>query len=156
MAYVKLIKERYSSVNDMKQLMDYICNLYKCTHEIYGGYNIIGLNSFNPEIFAKQLLDVQYERNFLRRVYHVIISFDKALEKVDLPLANQIGWAVAGLYSDYQSIFVVHEDSSYIHIHMVFNNCAIYDYKKNLTEYFDCLIIKELVERMIDRHLGVI
>lgn len=156
MAYVKLIKERYSSVNDMKQLINYICNLHKCTHEVYGGYNIIGLNSFNPEIFSKQLSDVQYERNFMRRVYHVIISFDKALERVDLSLANQIGWAVAGLYSDYQSVFVVHEDSSYIHIHMVFNNCAIYDCKKNLTEHFDRLIIEELVEQMIERHLGVI
>lgn len=156
MAFVKLSKDRYSGVNDVKQLMEYICNLYKCNHEVYGGYNMIALDLFNPDIFAKQFLDVQYARNFSRRVYHVIISFDKVLDGVDLFFANQIGWAVVGLYTDYQSIFVLHEDTSYLHIHMVFNNCSVLPYKENLTEYFNRPYIEELVEQMIAGHLGMI
>ena len=61
---------------------------------------------------------------------------------------------VTGLYSHYQSVFTVHEDKSFLHLHIIFNNCSIFPNEKNLTSYFNKYAIQDMVDRMISSCLG--
>lgn len=155
MAYIKLTSAQYENAQDVVCALNYICDLNKGKHEIYGGRYIIALDTFNPYIFANQFLAVQYQRRIIRRIYHVIISLDQILDSPDLRLVYQIGMAVTGLYPNYQSVFTVHEDNSFLHIHVIFNNCSIIPDKKNLTYYFDIFTIQNLVDSMICAHLDI-
>lgn len=154
MAIVKLIKGTYTEEEDVRRVLDYICNVIKCEHGIYGGRNIIAYNSYEEELIAEQFFAAQYRRRFLRRIYQVVISFEQ-VDEPNLDFAYQVGQAVAGLYADYQSIFAVHEDKWYLHIHIIFNNCSIFPDKENLTNIFDIFRIRQKVDSMIDARLGL-
>lgn len=155
MAYYKLRDGLYSEESDMIMALNYICNPIKCSHEIIGGRNIIGIESFDPNFYAEQFQAVQYQRRFEKRIYHMIISFDEALDKPDLTFAYQVGMAVTGMYGNYQSIFTVHEDKPYLHLHIIFNNCAVSPNVKNLTYIFDLYAVRKMVDGMIDNRLGI-
>ena len=155
MAYFKLTKGTYSEESDVIRALLYIFDVIKCKHDIYGGCNIIAYNSFEPELIAEQFFAIQYRRRFTRRIYHVVISFDQILDAPDLKFAYQVGVAVSHLYADYQSVFAVHEDKGYLHIHMIFNNCAIFSEVPNLSAIFDICRIQQMVDDMISGHLGI-
>lgn len=55
MGTVKLLQ--YENAQDVVCALNYICDLNKCKHEIYGGRYIIALDTFNPYIFANQFKD---------------------------------------------------------------------------------------------------
>lgn len=154
MAYVKSIYESYGNASDEINALNYICDLNKCKNNIYGGRNMIAIDMFDPNFFAEQFLVIQDKRRFSRRIYHVIIAFDQILESPDLNFCYQVGMVVTGLYSHYQSVFTVHEDKSFLHLHIIFNNCSIFPNEKNLTSYFNKYAIQDMVDRMISSRLG--
>ena len=84
MAIVKLIQGTYTEEDDVRKVLDYICNVIKCEHGIYGGRNIIAYNSYEEELIAEQFFAAQYRRRFLRRIYQVVISFEQ-VDAPDLP-----------------------------------------------------------------------
>lgn len=155
MAYVKSTHELYAANSDMVNALNYICNLNKCKNCIYGGRNMIMLDMFDPALFAMQFLAVQNKRRFTRSIYHIIVSFDQILDSPDLNFCYQVGMAVTGLYQNYQSVFTVHEDKSFLHLHIILNNCSIFSEEKNLTYYIDKYAIQALVEKMTDMRLGI-
>lgn len=155
MAFVKSTYELYVNNSDMINALNYICDLNKCKNCVYGGRNISVLNLLDPNLFAAQFLAVQDKRRFTKRIYHIIIAFDQTLDSPDLNFCYQVGVGVTGLYQNYQSIFTVHEDKSFLHLHIIFNNCSIFPDVKNLTSYFNKFTIPNLVDKMIFAHLGI-
>ena len=155
MAIVKSAHELYVNNSDVVNALNYICDLYKCDNCIYSGRNISMLDMFDPNLFAIQFLAVQDKRRFTKRIHHVIISFDQISDSPDLNFCYQVGMAVTGLYQNYQSVFTVHEDKNFLHLHIIFNNCSIFPDVKNLTSYFSKYAIQNLVDKMIFAHLGI-
>lgn len=156
MAYVKLVKEIYRNESDMFKLSDYIYDLQKCKSDIYGGRNLIIEDYYNPIFIAEQFRMAQQGKGFVRRIYHLVISFDPDLDNANLMLANNVARCICNLYPNYQSFFAVHENTKALHIHIIFNNCAIYENMPRLSEVFNVVMIRGIVDEMIDRHLGIV
>lgn len=121
---------------------------------VEGGRNIFDSITGNPYGIAGQFLVIQRGQRFSRRMYHLIISFEGILDKSHLGFAYKAGQAVADMYPDYQSVFAVHEDKKYLHIHMALNNCPVLQNKSKLSYVLNLYGIQKMVERLIDRYLG--
>lgn len=152
MAYTKLTKERYYYSDDVTRVMEYIGDLRKCSHMVEGGRNIIYSVIGNPDGMAKQFLSIQEGQRFNRRIYHLIISFDYFLDSSmtsHLKFAYEVGKSISDLYTDYQSVFTVHENTSYLHLHMIINNCPIFTNKPKLSCVLNLPYIRKRVEQML-------
>ena len=157
MAYVKITEGTYPYERDVIDVMNYIADLSKCKHLVCGGRNIISYILQDPYDMAEQFIITQNKRRCSRRLYHVIISLDYLADVASLELADQVANLVTGIYPDYQSVFVVHEDKlNSLHIHMIFNNCLIDPDRKNLSYYFNICAVSDMVDDIvidyIDRH----
>lgn len=155
MAIVKVTQAQYSYPSDVKNLLEYISDLNKSDHLICGGHNIIGNVYADPDSIAEQFLTIQKSRNARRRLYHLIISFDSIIDEPTGRLVYNIGQAICSLYNQYQSVFTVHEDTYNLHIHLVINNCPVFPSEPNLTASFNSYTVKQIVDDMIDTHIGL-
>jgi len=155
MAIVKLTKDKYQYKGDVIKVIHYIGNLSKCNHEIFGGRNLFNYFNYYGDLIAEQFLAIQQGQRFVRRIYHLIISFDSKIDNADLFFAQRVGQRLCDLYPEYQSIFVVHEDKEALHMHMVFNNCPIFPGKPKLTSVFNLPLLQDIVDTMISKHLGI-
>lgn len=155
MAIIKLTKDKYQYKGDVIKILDYIGNLIKCEHEIFGGCNLFDYFNYDGGFIAEQFLAIQQGQRFVRRIYHLIISFDSKIDNADLFFARKVGQSISNLYPEYQSIFAVHEDKEALHIHMVFNNCSIFPDRPKLTSVFNLPLIHDMVDTMVSRHLGI-
>lgn len=155
MGYTKLIEECYSEEKDVIKVMDYIGTISKCSHLLEGGCNIIGGIIGDSNNIALQFLLIQEGQCIQRRLYHVVISFDKELDdKINLKYAHIIGQRISRLYPAFQSVFTLHEDTENLHIHILFNNCPIDRAAPKLSSMFNIWTIKEIVDDMTDRYQG--
>ena len=154
MAYVKLVNEKYPKENDVLRLSWYIYNLNKNKREVYGGRNIF-VDMYNPVSIGLQFCAVQYGQTFQRRLYHVVISFDPVIDNANHKLAHNVATRICNLYYNYQSFFAIHDNTDVLHVHMMFNNCSAFDGIPKLSEVFNILTVRNIVDDMIDRHLGI-
>lgn len=157
MAYVKMTDGTYPYEKDVIKVISYIADLSKCKHLVYGGRNIIPDILEDPYSLAEQFLLIQSRKHCNRRLYHIVISLSYSTDEACLELAYRIANMVTGMYTNYQSVFVVHEDNpNYLHIHMIFNNCPVDPGKKNLSYYFNICTVRDEVDDIvidyIDRH----
>lgn len=156
MAIIKLVKEQYPNKGDVYKLAYYLGRYNKCPNEIAGGNNIMCTLAENPDFVADQFVTIQHGQRFTRRLYHVVVSFEEGLDDANNRFAFNVGKCICNLYPDYQSAFIIHQDTNFIHIHVIFNNCPIYAEKPKLTCLFNRLTIQNLVENMIFNHLGIV
>lgn len=154
MAYVKLVNEKYSKENDVLRLSWYIYNPNKNTYGVYGGRNIF-IDMYNPVSIGTQFCAVQYGQMFQRRLHHVVISFDPVIDNANLKLAHNVASSICNLYRQYQSFFAIHDSTDILHVHIMFNNCPVFGNHPKLTEVFNIITVRKIVDDMIDRHLGV-
>lgn len=155
MAFVKITYDKYMYYADMVNTIRYIADSYKSPNLIWGGRNIIGNVYHNPYDIAEQFSAVQWMRPFRRRIYHVIISFDPVLDNPDKRLLTRVGNSVIAMYPKYQSVFTAHENTRYLHLHIVFNNVSVLWKEKNLSYSINRYNIQNTVDYMIDRHIGL-
>lgn len=156
MAYIKLTEGKYYYPDDVIKAMEYIGDLRKCSHMVEGGRNIIYSVIGNPEGMARQFLSIQEGQRFNRRIYHLIISFDNFLDSSmpsHLKFIYEVGKALADIYTDYQSVFTVHENTSYLHLHMIINNCPVFTEKPKLSCILNLPYINKRVDEMFDWYL---
>lgn len=156
MAYVKLVKEQYPNQRAVICLFQYINNLSKLEHEVFGGNNILFDYVPSGNFVVEQFLVVQHGQVISRRLYHVIVSFDNVIDNANLRFAYDVGMYICRMYREYQSYFAVHEDKEYLHIHIVFNNCPICSDKPKLTSTFNIFSIRQAVDTMVDYHLSIL
>lgn len=65
----------------------------------------------------------EFSKDGGRMVLHIIVSFeDCMMEYVTLEAALRIGYDIcASCFSGFQVVFVVHDNTEYLHIHFVVN-----------------------------------
>ena len=144
-----LNNNKYSTEYDVLNLIKYIGNTEKCLNKIYGGRNIEHKKRIfsNPDYIVNQFLFYQGESNKKRRVYHIICSFSTAwLSKSRI---SMVGKGLCGMYQDFQSIYTVHENTDNIHMHIVFNNYPICQYRKKLSYYLNIPKMYEVARDLI-------
>lgn len=158
MSYVKKTEGKYENESDVRQVIQYISDLAKSEHLISGGNGVIGaedLHGIASECIARQFLAVQAMKPCRgRRIYHVVVSFERIFDGVTFRNIREVAEKVLSLYWDYQSVYAVHEDTYNIHIHFVFNNIPIGNIK-NLSSYFDIIRVRDTVDRKIDEIIGI-
>ena len=148
MGLVFIEKEDYPNPSDVINLANYIATLSKCPHFICRTSNII--SSQNPFLdmysIARQFICIQdtYKGQFKHRVYHIYYSLDMDLDTMTIQSAESIGIAFMMLYSQYQSIFAVHEDKGFLHFHMMINNISWIDGVKPLSHYISQMNLDSL------------
>ena len=153
MGFVKLVQSQYSEEIDVINVIHYICSLEKCRHLIHGSNQIIGVCPIAaPDSVASQFLTIQRSSRlqYQRRLFHIVYSLDNALDPVCYQAIAAIGVGFSQLYSAYQSVFAVHEDTRNLHLHQVFNNIPVND-DKQLTHSFDLLRLETLADLVLDR-----
>lgn len=158
MSYAKRVKGTYENEADVRRVMGYVSDLKKSEHLISGGNGIIGaedLHGIAPECIARQFLAVQAMKPCRgRRIYHVVVSFERIFDGVTYRNIREVAEVVIKRYSAYQAIYAVHEDTYNIHLHFVFNNIPIGNYK-NLSSYFNIIELRDLVDKEINEIFGI-
>lgn len=144
MAYLKIVENKYESIEDVTKLINYCYNPYKAKSGLWGEWGV------NHNMIVEQFEIVQkcYYRQFGTLAHHFIVSFSPNAA-IAPSLAYMIGWQlIEKLFYQYQMIFVVHEDKPHLHIHFVFNPVNLITGKKydsglvnfyNLKSYVDQL-----------------
>ena len=150
MGFIKEVKEPYNQESDVIALIHYICNKSKCPHSCANvNWLLPRCNLFsNWDYIADLFLSVQYCRNFNRRLYHIVYSFDNLLDRTNLQMAFNLGNRMLSAYKPYQSFFVVHETSKHMHLHIVYNNISIFK-QANLSEVLNIKYLHSLAEDYI-------
>ena len=151
MAYYKVVKRKYETEQEVIEIVEYVTNIMKCDHLIGDGNLII--NTFDifcsPDFIAEQFIEVQrFCRGYKRRLYHLVVSFQKGLDDIDICQAKYIADKIIGMYRDFQSLYTIHEDQRNIHIHILFNNCSFID-EKFLSYYLNSTKIMLMCENII-------
>ena len=119
--------------------MYYVMDLQKCTHCLCGSNMILGEDFIlSPESVASQLIAIQEASSisFHRRIYHIGYDLDKALDTYGYIPIISVSLAIESLLPDYQSFFVVHENTKNLHLHMIINNIPIWG-DKTLSRFFN-------------------
>ena len=158
MGYLKIAESKYSKEIDVVNLTYYIFNIKKCRSLICGANKIIWKDPFiNPDSVAAQFLAIQNSSSsvFQRRIYHIIYSLDNILDPVCSETMWHIGRNFMRMYPEYQSVFVVHDNTRNKHLHMILNNVPFVGgslltskFKKFDLEWVAGQIIEELTYRL--------
>lgn len=152
MSYIKELPYPYMGEEDVKRVVRYISEIDKSKYLVGGGIGIINAEDIHgsPEFIADQILAVQrYKGCRGKRLYHIVVSFDRVLDEVSIAAIKRIADRIVWLYRDYQSVYALHEDTRNLHLHILFNNIPLGD-RKNLTYDFNIMNIRRIVDEMID------
>lgn len=132
MAIVKQARERtvstYKYEGDVCSVIRYIGDLNKADYEICGARNVLGKSQIftNPAFITSQFLVIQdgyYDNK--RRIYHLICSFRR--NELSVRNIQRVGNYICAMFPDYQSMFVLHQNTGNYHLHIVINNMPIFD-----------------------------
>jgi hypothetical protein len=157
MAYIKSVSVRYHNKQDVINLVAYIGDVMKCDSMMAGGNGVIDCQNIwnDPDFLAEQLIFIQDQKQgFQRRVFHIIISFEKGFDTISPEQARKIGNMICGLYPEYQSVFTLHENTRNMHLHLIINNCPIDSSLPFLTYRLSKLDIGEMVNGTVDKMIG--
>lgn len=108
----------------MKAALDYISDLEK-TQE---GRLIGGLNC-QPEFAYEQMKETKkhFGKTDKRQAYHLILSFAEGEVDADTAFAFTERFAKAYLGDKYEAVYAVHDNTTHIHSHIVFNSVSFLD-----------------------------
>lgn len=88
-------------------------------------------------------------------MYHYILSFDGSVK--DPEKVYEIGLEIMDeFFSEYQTIFAVHEDTDNLHIHFVFNSVSYVTGKKWCPNHREFYLLKKDIECSADSHFCTI
>ena len=138
MAILKFANSRgkYQDSNATKNVMDYIFNPDKSKCALYGFYQV---DPMNPSKSMRDVAEAFGKTNGIQ-IRHYIISFTK-YEMREPIIVDQIAQKISTYFQDqYQCVYAIHEDTEYLHIHLICNAVSYVDghrYRGNKTEYYD-------------------
>ena len=152
MSYCKLVSGQYKQISDVRRVINYISEMDKSHWLVGGGNGIINSEYIHssPDFIAEQFLFVQGLKKCRgRRLYHVVVSFDTILDEMSIAEIKNIAEKIIALYSQYQSVYALHENTRNLHLHIIFNNISLM-VNKNLSYFFNIYDIKQCTEESID------
>ena len=156
MGYVTAVNELYPYDKDIYDLMLYVFGPAKYTTGIYGTYNVFGDAFICTDTIAEQFIFMSKNRRLKKRVHHIIFGFDNVLDEATPSLGKKVGDTLIRLYPDYQAVYGLHEDKSFLHLHLVYGNAPINGGNFFLTRIINKYYIRDVAERIIDDHLNTI
>ena len=156
MGFIKSVNELYSYDEDIYKLLDYIFEPAKYTTGVYGTYNVFADPFIRTDIVAEQFILVNKHRPLRKRLHHVIFSFDNVLDEATPAVGKRIGDTLLRLYPNYQSVYGLHEDNSFLHLHLVYNNAPIDSRENPLTNLLHQFHIYKVAEEIIENHLSTL
>lgn len=129
MAIFKVVspKGHYKDVETYLELLKYLYNPQKTPNRLYVERGISSRESAALEMAA---VTSAFGKNDGTKVRHSILSFapEEQLSRRD---AYEIAYRMTDYYADkYQIVAVVHENKSYLHIHLVMNTVSFVDGRK--------------------------
>ena len=117
MANLIIVDKEYTSPWVVRNVTLYVID----TNKTFGYYGGQGVLLDNPAYYMR-LAKKHFCQEDGKMIQHFILSFDRHdMRHIDENGAFFLGYAVCGLYPDYQMIFGVHQDTDYLHIHWVMN-----------------------------------
>lgn len=129
---------KYTDVNARYDVIHYIMQPYKTHNKIIGGEKV---NMLNPALSMETTAEL-YNKNSRTRLRHFTLSFHKK-ENVSLQDIIDIATAICFyIVEKYEVVYALHEDTSQLHIHFVFNTISYIDgyrYKGNRQEYYELI-----------------
>ena len=149
MAILKFVnkKDKYKDSEAISNIMSYILDPEKSKRALYG------FNHIDPENPSKSMHEVSksFKKSIGVQLRHYILSFTK-YELSEPIIVDQIARALMTYYQDeYQCAYAVHEDTEYLHIHLVCNAISYVDghrYRGTKREYYDFISwIKRLLQK---------
>lgn len=115
-------KGKYYDQDARRDVLRYVIDSAKAPHYV-GGYNV------NLDYPAESMNEVakQFGKTNGVQLRHYVISFTR-MDTKDASVANCIAeWVADYFVPDYQVVYAVHEDSSYLNIHIVVNSISCVD-----------------------------
>lgn len=126
---------KYQDENSIPHLVDYIMNPNKTKHKVVGGYGI------NPNDIAESMIAVseKFRKNSRIRLHHFMVSLDNRDTYTTSELKEIGEMLCAHTTGNFQTIFALHEDTGYLHFHVMFNAVSYRDghrYRGTIQEYY--------------------
>lgn len=119
MAVLKIVngKGQYKDQNSTKDVLDYIHDPRKSKLGLYGYFKV------DPQDPTKSMRDVAiyFGKEKGVQIRHYVISFPHYEVTEPILVAQFADYVAEYLSADYQTVYAVHEDSTYVHIHFVCN-----------------------------------
>lgn len=114
---------KYFDENSRQDVINYILRPDKTPHNLYG----CNFNDIRNSAYFMDNTAAQFGKSKGVKLRHFIISFDPY--DTDNPtsvydMAEQIS---SFFFSEYQTVFAVHEDKTHLHIHIVINSVSFID-----------------------------
>lgn len=149
MAILKILNSagKYTDENARYDVIHYIMQSYKTPDKIIGGAKV---DMRNPALSMETTAE-SFNKNSRTRLRHFTLSFH---QKENFSLQDIIDIATAICFyiaKKYEVVYALHEDTSQLHIHFVFNTISYIDgyrYKGNRQEYYELInTVKEILHQ---------
>ena len=119
MAILKIVnsKGKYKDSNATKDVLNYILDPGKSKRNLYGHFQV------DPQDPAKSMRDVAayFGKEKGIQIRHYVITFPHYEASEPILIAQFADYVAEYLSINYQTVYAVHEDSAYVHIHFVCN-----------------------------------
>lgn len=131
MPFIKITNSGYKSPEDMMKLIDYIISDERHeTNGMTGGCMILTGSSQN---IYDQMMDVKnyYNKANGRFMRHIIVSMsDTESKNIDVNSLYHIALRICNLFSGFQTLFAIHQETGRPHIHIAINTVSFMDGRK--------------------------
>lgn len=139
---------KYYDVNAKQDVINYILKPNKMIHRYFGS---IGVDQVHIAE-SMQRVSERFSKAKGVQLRHFILSFYPE-ELHDPRTANEIGAKIIQWFGqEYQSVYSVHEDKSYLHIHIVINSVSYIDghrYYGTKKEFYE---FKNVIRRLLSSY----
>ncbi len=119
MAILKIVngKGQYKDPDSTKDVLNYILDPRKTKLGLYGYFQV------DPQEPAKSMRNVAtyFGKEKGVQIRHYVITFPHYEVSEPILVAQFADYVAEYLSTDYQTVYAVHEDSDYVHIHFVCN-----------------------------------
>jgi len=114
-----LIENEYPNGDALLHVLNYVLR-----SDLYGGYAVDPIQAYRQ----MEMIKNAYHRRDGKQLLHFIVSFTTAeAYRLTIDEVLALGFHIAALFGEYQTVYAVHMDSSHIHMHLVMNSISFVD-----------------------------
>lgn len=145
MSIIKFINGKNRGAKALKQGIRYVLNPEKTSPHLVGGRGITVSTVYQDMQTVQRLMGKEEGRSYI----HFILSFNEEIYNQQL---RQIAEECAAYFTDNQSVWAVHDNTAYRHIHFIVNTVNVRDGKKFSQSKREMLSFRETVNGILERH----
>jgi len=144
-------KGKYFDIEAKADTIAYVLNPYKAKHGCVGGVGV------SPECPAEsmEIVSEMFGKSDGSQLRHYILAFSEE-ELYNLQTVHAIAQHIAVcIGQEYQVVYAVHEDKSYLHIHMIVNTVSFVDghrWRGSKAEFYQMLNAMKMILRQFQIH----